>query len=52
MTIAPSTTYQVKWEKLPEGFVLDDDPVNNLHQPVLVAAFPKNLELQYRFDRR
>lgn len=48
MTIAPSTTYQVKWEKLPESFVLDDDPVDNIHQPALAAALTESLELANR----
>lgn len=29
---------QITWEKLPEDFVLPDDPVENDHQPYLAAA--------------
>jgi len=28
----------VTWEKLPDDFVLPDDPVENIHQPLLAAA--------------
>lgn len=28
----------VTWEKLPDGFVLPDDPVENIQQPYLAAA--------------
>jgi Uma2 family endonuclease len=48
MSIAPSTIYQVKWEKLPDDFVLDDEPVDNINQPALAAALTESLELANR----
>ncbi|WP_416670394.1 Uma2 family endonuclease [Egbenema bharatensis] len=52
MTIAPDTTcqvkWEVKWEKLPDDFVLDDDPVDNINQPALAAALTESLELANR----
>jgi Uma2 family endonuclease len=33
----------VTWERLPEDFVLPDDPVENLQQPPLVAALTDTL---------
>ena len=39
------TNYEVTWEKLPDDFVLDDDPVNNINQPSLAAALTESLEL-------
>jgi hypothetical protein len=32
-------------EKLPNDFVLDDEPVDNLNQPALAAALTESLEL-------
>jgi len=37
--------YQVTWEKLPENYLLPDDPVENTSQPLLAAALRENLEL-------
>jgi Uma2 family endonuclease len=42
---ASTTTYQVTWEKLPDDFVLDDEPVDNINQPALAAALTESLEL-------
>jgi hypothetical protein len=39
----------VTWERLPEGFVLPDDPVDNINQPALAAALTESLELAGRF---
>lgn len=36
---------QVTWEKLPDDFVLPDDPVDNINQPPLAAALTESLEL-------
>ena len=41
--IAP--TFEVSWEKLPDDFLLDDEPVDNLDQPALAAALTESLEL-------
>ena len=35
----------VTWDQLPADFVLDDDPVDNISQPVLAAALTESLEL-------
>lgn len=36
------------WEKLPDNFVLDDEPVDNINQPPLAAALTESLELAGR----
>jgi Uma2 family endonuclease len=40
-----NSTFEVTWEKLPDDFVLDDDPVDNINQPPLAAALTESLEL-------
>ncbi len=40
--------YTVTWEKLPDHFVLDDEPVDNINQPSLAAALTESLELARR----
>jgi hypothetical protein len=37
MVVSASTT-KITWELLPEDFVLDDEPVDNVNQPSLAAA--------------
>ncbi len=37
--------YEITWEKLPDDFVLPDDPVDNINQPALAAALTESLEL-------
>lgn len=44
MTISP-VTFKVRWEKLPDDFVLDDQPVGNINQPSIAAALTESLEL-------
>lgn len=39
------TTDKVTWEKLPDDFVLDDEPVDNINQPLLAAALRESLEI-------
>src|SRR4028118_481109 len=39
------TEYDIKWEKLPDDFQLPDDPVENLHHPLLASALRELLEL-------
>ncbi len=39
------TEYDIKWEKLPADFQLPDDPVENLHHPLLASALGEMLEL-------
>ncbi|BAY25730.1 hypothetical protein NIES2100_55370 [Calothrix sp. NIES-2100] len=43
-----TATYQITWEKLPDDFVLDDEPVDNINQPLLAAALTQSLELAGR----
>jgi len=35
----------IVWEKLPEDFILPDDPVDNINQPALAAALTESLSL-------
>lgn len=39
------TEYDIKWEKLPDDFKLPDDPVENLHHPLLASALREMLDL-------
>jgi Uma2 family endonuclease len=39
------TEYDIKWEKLPADFQLPDDPVENLHHPLLASALREMLDL-------
>ncbi|MEB3181855.1 MAG: Uma2 family endonuclease [Nostocaceae cyanobacterium] len=43
--LASPATYKVTWEKLPDDFVLDDEPVDNINQPPLAAALTESLML-------
>ncbi|MDX2242483.1 MAG: Uma2 family endonuclease [Leptolyngbyaceae cyanobacterium bins.302] len=43
--IASTIPYQVTWEKLPDDYVLDDEPVDNINQPAIAAALTESLEL-------
>ncbi|NCJ05392.1 Uma2 family endonuclease [Synechococcales cyanobacterium C] len=43
--IASTTQPVVTWEKLPDDFVLPDDPVDNILQPTLAAALTESLVL-------
>ena len=43
-----STDIQVTWEKLPDDFVLPNDPVDNINQPLLAAALTQSLEIAGR----
>ncbi|MBW4572247.1 MAG: Uma2 family endonuclease [Tolypothrix carrinoi HA7290-LM1] len=40
-----AATHEIIWEKLPDDFVLDDEPVDNINQPLLAAALTESLEL-------
>jgi Uma2 family endonuclease len=40
-----SPTDEVSWEKLPDDFVLDNEPVDNINQPALAAALTESLEI-------
>ncbi|MEM7557134.1 MAG: Uma2 family endonuclease [Cyanobacteria bacterium P01_A01_bin.84] len=39
-----TSTNQVTWEKLPDDFILDNEPVDNINQPLLAAALTESLE--------
>lgn len=43
--IATVHPYNITWELLPEDFILDDEPVDNVNQPPLAAALTESLEL-------
>ncbi|ACK67469.1 conserved hypothetical protein [Rippkaea orientalis PCC 8801] len=45
MTSVTSAFYDLQWEKLPEDFILPDDPVDNIHQPALAGALTDSLEV-------
>jgi hypothetical protein len=36
-------SYTISWEKLPDDFLLPDDPVDNINQPTLAAALTDSL---------
>jgi Putative restriction endonuclease len=50
MTTAQSQTYTVTWEKLPDDYILPDDPVDNRTQPALAAALTESLALNDRLS--
>jgi Uma2 family endonuclease len=39
------TSYTITWEKLPDGFQLPDDPVENIYHPLLASALREILEI-------
>ena len=43
--LTTSTTHEISWDKLPDDFVLDDEPVDNINQPLLAAALTESLEI-------
>ncbi|MBF2073741.1 MAG: Uma2 family endonuclease [Synechococcales cyanobacterium C42_A2020_086] len=43
-----AAAFEIRWEKLPDDFVLDDEPVDNINQPLLAAALTESLELAGR----
>lgn len=43
--LAANSSYTIAWEKLPDDFVLPDDPVDNINQPALAAALTESLQL-------
>jgi Uma2 family endonuclease len=42
---ASTADLKITWEKLPEGFILDEEPVENIDQPLLAAALREILEI-------
>jgi Uma2 family endonuclease len=43
--IASTDNFQVNWEKLPDDYVLPNEPVDNINQPLLAAALTESLEI-------
>ena len=43
--LADNPPLKVTWEKLPDDYILPDDPVDNTDQPALAAALTASLEL-------
>ena len=43
--IVSTANYKITWEKLPNDFVLDDEPVDNINQPSLAAALTESLKI-------
>ena len=43
--VASVPTRKITWELLPDDFVLDDEPVDNVNQPPLAAALTESLAL-------
>lgn len=46
--VASIADLDIRWEKLPDDFVLPDDPVENIAQPALAAALTDALETARR----
>jgi Uma2 family endonuclease len=46
--VANLITDDVTWEKLPDDYVLSDDPGDNINQPPLAAALTESLEMAGR----
>ncbi|HBK99465.1 MAG TPA: hypothetical protein DD001_20150 [Microcoleaceae bacterium UBA10368] len=44
MTVS-TTDLKITWEKLPDDFILDEEPVENIDQPLLAAALREILEI-------
>lgn len=44
MTLS-TASLEITWEKLPDNFILPDDPVDNIAQPLLAAALNESLEV-------
>lgn len=43
--LASTANYEITFLKLPDDFVLDDEPVDNINQPSLAAALTESLEI-------
>ena len=46
--VVTSSKLNIRWEKLPDYFVLPDDPVDNISQPFIAAALGESLSLANR----
>jgi len=45
MTVSTAADLKITWEKLPADFILDEEPVENIDQPLLAAALREILEI-------
>jgi len=45
MTATATQNYQITWEKLPDDYVLPNEPVDNINQPAIAAALTESLQL-------
>ncbi|WP_013323182.1 Uma2 family endonuclease [Gloeothece verrucosa] len=52
MTNNTITKLEISWEKLPDDFVLPDDPVDNILQPALAAALTESLNISGRLSEK
>lgn len=52
MSTSKVTTLEIAWVKLPDDFLLPDDPVDNINQPPLAAALTESLEIAGRLLER
>ena len=43
--LSTAPEYQITWEKLPEDFVLENEPVDNINHPSIAAALSHSLEI-------
>lgn len=43
--LTSTANYEITWEQLPDDFVLNDEPVDNINQPSLAAALTESLEI-------
>jgi Uma2 family endonuclease len=43
--VAISTNLEIRWEKLPDDFILPDNPVDNITQPLLATALTDSLQV-------
>jgi Uma2 family endonuclease len=43
--VGTTTNLEITWEKLPDDFVLPDDPVDNITQPLLATALSDSLQV-------
>ena len=46
--VATVRPYNITWELLPEDFILDSEPVDNVNQPPIAAVLTESLELAGR----
>jgi len=45
-----TANYKITWEKLPDDFILPEDPVDNINQPSIASALTESLELAGRLS--